>query len=85
MACLQEAQHQISVQKVIIEQHVRRLHYRLLWSASQESIGQLRHWLKERFFFQELSYAILHSISNRSLLKRRYNQYLDGIRLAIDE
>ena len=84
---MQEAQHQISVQKVIIDQHIRRLHYRLLWSDPRDnvSIGQLRRWLKERFFFQELNYAILNSLTDRRLLKRGYNQYPDGIRLAVDE
>ena len=76
--CLQEAQYQISAQKVIIDQQIRRLHYRLLWSESNSpsTIRQLRRWLKERFFYKELSYAILNYIANKR--QDDHLNYLEG-------
>jgi len=83
VACLQEAQRQISVQTAMIDQKMRSIQHHLLWSDSRNNLplmAQLRSWMKERRFYRELTYAVLNAISALFRIEG-HNLYPDGIRL----
>ena len=83
VACLQEAQRQISVQTAMIDQKMRSIQHHLLWSDSRNNLplmAQLRSWMKERRFYRELTYAVLNAISTLFRIEG-HNLYPDGIRL----
>ena len=87
VACLQEAQRQISVQTSVIDQNIRSIQHRLISSRSHSRssgnfllMAQLRSWMKDRRFYRELTYAILNSMSAVFRLES-HNLYPDGIRL----
>ena len=81
LACLQEAKRQIGVQMSLVDQQIRSIRYRLHWSdvCDRSLMLQLRNWLKERRFYQELTYAILNSVAV-AFHRRGHDLYPDGIR-----
>ena len=82
VACLQEAQRQISVQTAMIDQKMRSIQHRLLWSDNRSSLHlmeRLRSWMRERRFYRELTYAVLKSISTL-FRPEGHNLYPEGIR-----
>ena len=83
IACLQEAQRQIGVQIVTIDQQVRSLRYRLHWSDEIDRISmtRLRNLLKNRYFFQELSYSVRKTVLD-ILRRKEPDAYPDGVRFA---
>lgn len=87
--CLREAQWRIAARIAVIDRHIRNLRYRLLWlnhNPNRSVTEQLRSWLKERRFYQELSNAVLDAISE-DVQKKRRELYPEGvaIRLAVDD
>lgn len=86
-ACLQEAQRQIGTQIVNIDQQIRSLRHRYLWSDIQEQssvLQLLQDWLKERYFFRELGYSVRRVVVE--LLRRKEKErYPDGVRLTAYE
>lgn len=90
--CLTEAQRRISAQIGAIDQHIRSLRHRLYWlpsASDHDGSGamindQLRRWIKERRFWQELSHAVLRVVSEL-VQRRRRDLYPEGIRLVADD
>lgn len=82
VSCLQEAQHQIGRQLVIVEKKIRSLRQRVLRSdvSDLRLVSRLHNSLKERHFFHELSHNVRKTI--QKLLLRTNQTYLNGIEIV---
>ena len=87
--CLMEAQRRIGAQIGVIDRHIRSIRYQHFWlpDASDESRAavteQLRGWLKERRFYQELSHAVLRAVSEMVRIRKK-DLFPNGVRLIAD-
>lgn len=85
-ACLIEAQRQIEAQVSKIEQHIRTIRYRLSLVSLQDVplMEDLRAWMKERYFYKELQYSVVKTLS---VLKQTHSvdSYPEGIRWTYNQ
>ena len=81
IVCLQEAQHQIRNQLVIVDKQIRNLRQRILRSdvSDVSSINQLRNFLKERHYFQRLHFSVRKSMIDLQFMTNE--NYPNGIRM----
>lgn len=82
-ACLQEARRQIDAQSFMIDQHIRTLRNRLSVTEFDDAslMQDLRAWMKEQYFYKELEYSVVKTLSDLKL-RSRIDMYPDGVKFS---